>query len=220
MAFRLAADGRRFPAPVATPGVAGYGVAITAVAAVLRRAHYPHQGRIMTRTPFLLITALATTLLVTPALSARAQSTSDAVTAQRFVGMWRLVSWNQKMADGTTQPSAMDQGYIFYSDAGRMCAVIMNSKRAKWAAGAPKTIEDAMARSAGQVAYCARVDVNAKEGFVLHHVDVERNPNIVGTIRKRWFTFETPDRLSLTIDRAELGANIVESKLVWERLRK
>jgi hypothetical protein len=157
--------------------------------------------------------------IVMPAISG-AQSADNAATAQRFVGMWRLVSWTQKLADGTTRPSPMDQGYIFYSDAGRMCAVIMDSKRTKWAPGAPKTIEDAMARSTGQVSYCARVEVNAKEGFVLHHVDVERNPSVVGTVRKRWFTFETPDRLSLKVDRAELGGATQESTLVWERLRK
>ena len=114
----------------------------------------------------------------------------------------------------------MDAGYLVYTDVNRMCAVMMDSTRPKWPAGAPATVADAVARFANVVSYCARVEVNAKEGFVLHHVDVDRSPNIVGTIRKRWFTFEGPDRLVLKIDAAELGATQQESRLVWERVQK
>jgi len=32
-------------------------------------------------------------------------------------------------------------------------------------------------------AYCALVELHAREGFVLHHVDVERVPNNVGIVR-------------------------------------
>ena len=92
-------------------------------------------------------------------------------------------------------------------------------ERPKWTPGAPATVPDAVARFAGFISYCARVEVNAKEGYVLHHVDVERSPNIVGTVRKRWFTFEGPNRLVLKIDAAELGTQ-QESRLVWERVQK
>lgn len=148
------------------------------------------------------------------------ESADEAAVARRFVGMWRLVSWTQQLADGTTRPGLTDQGYLLYADVGRMCAVMADSTRAKWGSEAPATVPDAMARYAGFVSYCARVEVNAREGYVLHHVEIERNPNIVGTIRKRWYAFEGLNRLVLRIDRAELGANTVESTLVWERLTK
>ena len=144
----------------------------------------------------------------------------DTAVARQFLGMWRLVGWTQRAADGTTRPGNTDAGYLVYTDVDRMCAVMMDSKRPKWAPGAPATVPDAMARFSGFISYCARVELNAREGFVLHHVDVERSPNIVGTIRKRWFKFEGPNRLVLRIDPAELGSNLAESTLVWERVQK
>lgn len=158
--------------------------------------------------------ALATFLIISPAIQ------SDASVAKQFLGMWRLVGWTQQAADGTVRPGPTDAGYLVYTDVNRMCAVMMDSTRPKWAPGAPATVPDAIARFAGFVSYCARVEVNATEGFVLHHVDIERSPNIVGTIRKRWFTFEGPDRLVLKIDAAELAPAQQESRLVWERVQK
>jgi hypothetical protein len=144
----------------------------------------------------------------------------DAAVAKQLLGMWRLVGWTQRAADGTVRNGQTDVGYLVYTDVNRMCAVMMDSTRPKWTPGAPATVPDAVARFAGFISYCARVEVNAKEGYVLHHVDVERSPNIVGTVRKRWFTFEGPNRLVLKIDAAELGAAQQESRLVWERVQK
>lgn len=163
---------------------------------------------------------VAGTLFTGPASPALvAESQDDAVVAKQFLGMWRLVGWTQRSADGTVRDGQTDVGYLVYTDVNRMCAVMMDSKRPKWTPGAPPTVPDAVARFAGFISYCARVEVNAKEGFVLHHVDVERSPNIVGTIRKRWFTFEGPNRLVLKVDAAELGTQL-ESRLVWERVQK
>jgi hypothetical protein len=138
---------------------------------------------------------------------------------KQLVGMWRLVSWTQRTTDGTSLPGPTDAGYLVYSDVDRMCAVMMDSKRPRWAPGAPATVEQAVARFSGFISYCAAVEVDAKAGFLLHHVDVERSPNIVGTTRKRWFRFESPNRLVLRIDAAELGAGLTESALVWERVQ-
>ena len=167
-------------------------------------------------TVLLIVSALSPA--TSPSLVAATQG--DAAVAKQFLGMWRLVGWTQRAADGSVRQGPMDAGYLVYTDVNRMCAVMMDSTRPKWPAGAPATVPDAVARFANVVSYCARVEVNAKEGFVLHHVDVDRSPNIVGTIRKRWFTFEGPDRLVLKIDAAELGATQQESRLVWERVQK
>jgi hypothetical protein len=156
-------------------------------------------------------------ILVLTAGAAQAQS-PGAAAAEPFIGAWRLVSWTQKLADGTTRPAVADTGNIIYTADGRMCAVLQNSKRQKWS-GPPKTLEDATARMSGNTAYCARVEVHAKEGYVLHHVDLDFNPSVIGTVRKRWFVFEGPDRLRLKIDRGELGKTLEESELVWERIR-
>jgi hypothetical protein len=138
--------------------------------------------------------------------------------ASRLVGAWRLVSWETRLDDGTTRRNRMTTGSLIYSDSGQMCAMLMDPDRAKWT-GRP---DDAQVRAAwdGVVAYCGRYDVHGAEGFVLHHVEFEKTPSIVGTIRKRWFTFDAAGRLTLRIDSAENGPNVAESRLVWERVSR
>jgi hypothetical protein len=159
------------------------------------------------------------TLTASP-LRASSRSQGDGAVMRQFIGVWRLVSWTESLKDGTTRPGITDAGNLVYTDVDRMCAVMMDSKRAKWPTGTPTTMTDAVARLAGHVSYCARVELHAAEGFVLHHVDLERSPNIVGTIRKRWFRFDGANRLILRIDPAELAANLAQSTLVWERVQK
>jgi len=72
----------------------------------------------------------------------------------------------------------------------------------------------------GFIAYCSTVEVHPKEGFVIHHVEIENRPNLVGMARKRWFAFQGPNRVSLRIDTPELAAPVVESTLIWERVVK
>ena len=137
----------------------------------------------------------------------------------QFLGMWKLVSWEQRLADRTTRQAPNSVGYIVYTDVGRMCYVGMNPNRPKWKALTP-TESEALSGIVGMGAYCATVELHASEGYVLHHVDVERVPNNIGIVRKRWFTFEGPDRLRLSVDTPELIPPIVESTLTWERIAK
>jgi len=67
-------------------------------------------------------------------------------------------------------------------------------------------------------AYCAQAEMHAAEGYVLHHALIDKVPNAVGGVKKRWFEFLGPDRVLLRIDRAELPESIVDSALVWERV--
>lgn len=149
---------------------------------------------------------------------ALAQTPRDKDAAQRFVGAWRLVSWTERLADGTTRPAATDVGYLMFADGGRMCATLANSTRAPWS-GAPRTLDEAIARTTGYISYCAQFEVHAQEGFVTYTEDLDLNPRTVGTVRKRWFAFDGSDRLKLTIDAAERAANVQDSSLIWERVR-
>lgn len=149
---------------------------------------------------------------------ALAQTPGDKEAAQRFVGAWRLVSWTERLADGTTRHPATDVGYLMFAEGGEMCATLADSKRAPWS-GAPKTLEEAVARTTGYISYCAKFDVHAQEGFVTYTEDLDLNPRTVGVVRKRWFAFDGPDRLKLTIDAAERAANLQDSSLIWERVR-
>ena len=147
-----------------------------------------------------------------------AQSQDDI--AKQFVGMWRLVSWPERMADGTTRLDPKSVGYIIYTDTGHMCFVDMDPNRPRWKSAAAPTPEEALSGIKGLSAYCATVEIHAKEGYVIHHVEIERSPNLVGMARKRWFTFQGPNRVSLRIDTPELNAPILESTLIWERVVK
>ena len=73
---------------------------------------------------------------------------------------------------------------------------------------------------AGLQAYCSRVDVNEAEGYVVHHIEIEKAHNLIGHDRERWFSFEGPDTLRLRIDRSELQAPVVADELLWQRLRE
>jgi len=76
-----------------------------------------------------------------------------------------------------------------YSETGRMCAVLANPDRPRWKS---KTApEDAELRSAfdGLVAYCGTYEINEAEGYVVHHIEMDKVPNLAGTDRKRYFTF-------------------------------
>jgi hypothetical protein len=139
---------------------------------------------------------------------------------KQFVGTWRLASWTLRLADGTMSPDPKTVAYLIYSEAGRMCYVSMKPDRPKWKLETAPTSEEALSAITGLSAYSAAVEVHEAEGFVIHHVDVERVPNVVGRKRKRWFRFDGPNRLTLRVDAAELVAPVVESTLVWERVQQ
>ncbi len=155
-------------------------------------------------------------MFASPALA----QTQDAV-AKQFIGMWRLVSWPQRLADGTTRQDPRSVAYIVYTESGHMCSVGMAPNRQPWASETAPTGAEAIAAmgGVGLYAYCAKVEIHAAEGFVLHHVEIDKSPNLVGRTRKRWFTFQGPNRVALRIDTPELAPPVVESTLIWERVQ-
>jgi hypothetical protein len=112
--------------------------------------------------------------------------------------------------------------YVIYPDTRHMCYVAMDPNRPRRKSATAPTPEEALSGigSTGFSAYCASVEIHAKEGFVVHHVEIEKSPNIVGRARKRWFTFDGTKHLSLRIDTPELTASVVEDTLIWERVVK
>lgn len=149
----------------------------------------------------------------------RAQSPDDI--AKQFAGMWRGVSTQQRLADGTTRQNSNNVAYVvFDTDAGHMCYLSMNPKRPQWTSANPPTAEEALSALRGFSAYCATVEIHAKEGFIVRHYEIHDNPNAVGSVTKRWYTFQGTNRMSLRIDSEELKPPVVESTLNWERVVK
>jgi Lipocalin-like domain len=145
---------------------------------------------------------------------------SPRAVANQLVGTWRLVSASQRMADGTVRPDPQTgpqgTGYIMYSDTGRMCAVLANPDRPKWKAEAAPADAEVRAAFDGLLAYCGTYDVNDAEGYVVHHIELDRVPNLSGTDRKRYFTLDGP-RLVLR-PAPPLPAGVVAWTVEWERV--
>src|SRR4051812_44549369 len=157
--------------------------------------------------------------LTTISRPSRAQSTEDIV--GKLSGMWRLVSNPQRLGDGTTRHGAngvANIGYAFFDATGsHMCFLMMSPNRPLWA-GAVATPEEGLAALRGISAYCATLEIHAKEGFMDRRYDINQNPNAVGRVTRRWYTFQGPDRMTLRVDAAELTEPVVETLFIWERV--
>lgn len=165
-------------------------------------------------------TTIASILLVLIQLSgqSRAQSTDDV--ARQLAGMWRLVSNPTQLADGTTRQGP-NIGYAFFDATGNhMCFLTMNPDRPAWKSETAPTPEEGLTALRGINAYCATLEIHAKEGFMDRRYDINQNPNVVGRATRRWYSFQGPDRLTLRVDAAELRQPVVETLFVWERVTK
>ena len=138
--------------------------------------------------------------------------------AKNLVGLWRLTAAYQQLTDGTIRKDPLSVGYLVYADTVHVCFVAMNPDRPQSASTSP-TPAEALESLRDLSAYCATVEVHAREGYVLHHVEIGRATSI-GAVRKRFFKFDGPDRLTLKVDSAELGTGIAEGVLIWERVKK
>ena len=148
-----------------------------------------------------------------------AQSPEDI--AKQFAGMWRLVSNPQRLVDGTTREGSNTVGYAFFdASGGHMCFLSMNPNRPQWKSEAMPTPEEGLSAIRGFGAYCATIEVHAKEGVMLRHYDINQTPNAVGRETKRWYTFQGADRMSLRVDPSELNRPVIENTFVWERVAK
>jgi hypothetical protein len=160
-------------------------------------------------------------LLGSTSFETHAQSPDDVAMAKRFVGMWRLASRPRRSADGTTKQSSQSVAYIIYTSTNpiHMCYVGMDPNRPKWKSEFVPTESEAMSGITGSSSYCSTVEVHAKEGFIIHHVEIASVPNVVGRDRKRWFTFDGPNRVTLRVDPQGLPPGITDATLVWDRVQ-
>jgi hypothetical protein len=105
----------------------------------------------------------------------RAQSRDDI--AKQFAGMWRLVSNPQRLADGTTREGSNSVAYaMFDSDASHMGFVSMNPNRPRWKSETAPTPEEGLSAIRGFGAYCATVEIHAKEGFIIRNYEINQTP--------------------------------------------
>jgi len=140
----------------------------------------------------------------------------------QLIGTWRLISANQTLEDGTIRPDPQTgpkgAGYLVYTESGHVCVVVGNPARSSWASVQEPTESDLRNAFAGLVAYAGTFEVNEAEQFVLHHIEVDKVPNLTGTDRKRYCSV-SGNRLVLRAA-PPLPAGVKDWKIVWERMGK
>ncbi len=138
--------------------------------------------------------------------------------ANRFVGTWKLVSWEVTQPDGTIHYAYSKGvvGYLTYTADGYMSAEIMNPNRRQSDPSFPlelaigQTLPDAdRARAySTYVSYCGTYTVQGNT--VTHHVKAALIPSWTGSEQPRGFTFDD-------------GSLIIEAgnqKLIWVKAVK
>ena len=153
-------------------------------------------------------------------LSSVVPQSSRSLRAQ-LIGTWRFVSASQRMADGTVRPDPQTgprgKGYIIYTETGQMCAMIANPDRPKWKSEAAPQEDELRSAFAGLVAYCGSYEVNEREKYVVHHIELDRVPNRADMDRKRYLSL-SGKRLILRPE--DLPEGVQAWEIVWARVEK
>jgi Lipocalin-like domain len=140
--------------------------------------------------------------------------------AAKLFGVWRLVSTEQRMADGTRRPSRKfgphGVGFLFYSYPNRMCAMLVDPSRAHWKSEDDPTAEELRATFDHFNAYTGTFEVNAQEGFLVHHIEVGIVPNETGESAKRYFQFV--DEQLVLRPAPPLPNSMLEYTLTWAKV--
>jgi hypothetical protein len=142
------------------------------------------------------------------------------LTKEQFVGVWKLVSWENHLADGTIRyPFGKDaMGYLIYAENGCMATEIMTAGRPP-----QRSSEDLFEGSTEEkaemmrtfLAYCGRFEVCGDS--VIHHIEVGSFPNWVGKGHVRSARFEGPDCLVLSLP-MPIGGVAQTAYFTWRRV--
>jgi len=141
------------------------------------------------------------------------------MTADRFVGAWRLLSLEARTSTGdVSYPFGKDpSGYLLYSRDGYMSVCIMQGRRTNFASlDAQKASSQEKSTAFDTYSgYAGKYEVRGER--VIHHVEISLFPNWRGTDQERFFEF-CADRLTLTAPPMLIGG--VEQKLlaIWQRV--
>lgn len=163
-------------------------------------------------------------LLTWAGAARRPTAGADDSAAARLVGAWRLVSIEERDAEGKLV-TPLDYGpepigLLIYTATGQMSAQAMRRGRARLPSDdvhlAPP--EQAKAALVGYNAYFGTFEVRPQEGLVIHHVEGSMIPNWEGGEQRRRFTL-TGDRLILEPPAIQAAGQKRVRRLTWERVK-
>jgi hypothetical protein len=143
------------------------------------------------------------------------------MTRDQFSGIWQLVSFEFRLADGIIiHPMGEGvTGILIYDPSGFMALQLMEPDRPKfksgdWLRGTPDEVQAAFE---GCMAYYGTYEVNAQKTTVVHHVQGCSFPNWVGVDREQFFEFSR-DRLTLTTLPTVLASEQAVGVLAFQRM--
>lgn len=152
---------------------------------------------------------IAWSFVILAAIAAAGQAPSvlagpdDEGVAQRFVGHWRLVRWENFAADGTATVQEYS-GRIMYDGHGNMSAQLMPT-------GDVKATENR--RTQGYVAYFGTYEIDEDAGTVTHRPEGSNIFPWVGGKLVRYYEFDD-GKLKLSLK----SGDRVTGTLTWERI--
>jgi hypothetical protein len=136
-----------------------------------------------------------------------------------FVGLWRVVSWEQLYDDGRRELPMGEQleGFIRYSEDGQMVCLISRSDRGRFQRGGQWDAPDEEKARAYDSMLCYAGRYRIDGDTVTHFVDMSLFPNWKGGEQKRRFALRPDGTLELTA-RLESGTSQARTaRLVWRR---
>jgi len=144
---------------------------------------------------------------------------SDHQPDDAIVGTWRLVSWENRDADGqVTHPMGSDPiGYLFYSRDGHFSVTISRTGRRPFPADdlLGGALEDKARAVEGFVSYAGSYTYDGDR--VVHHVELSLFPNWVGSDQERTVEL-VGSRLTLSAAPLPLAGKHQVPRLVWQRV--
>lgn len=142
------------------------------------------------------------------------------MTTNPLTGRWRLVSWENKSADGAVSfPFGKGAaGYIQYDADGFMFAAVMHDERPHLTEWDPfsGTVSDKARVSETFISYCGRYEYQGDT--VVHHVELALYPGWVGGDQTRLVEL-AGNRLTLSTRPSMIEGREQTARLVWERVR-
>jgi hypothetical protein len=108
-----------------------------------------------------------------------------------IVGIWRLITFEFRKADGTVIDPFGEQarGSIIYAESGRYSAQLMRIDRPGFALGDQMkgTAEKIESNYKGCISYFGTYEIDLENSLIIHHVEGSIFPNMEGRDQERFF---------------------------------
>ena len=167
---------------------------------------------------------LSAAILATPTAHAQKKDKHLAKAATTvftpFVGTWKLVSSEEKSANGTVRPYGFGPhavGYLMYDATGHVCAQVVNPDRPAWVDPEHPTPAEIRTAFDGFGGYCGTFTVEPEKHMLTHLPEVSFDPNAVGRPSPRTYSFDNGRLVYEGTDHADDGD--AHWTMIWERVQ-